>query len=146
MISDIRFLTTIENENQDKVLSSFKMEDLVVTSYPYERIRKSEPLVCYFEIYNLKAPSGLQEYEMTYKLIKTKRVKGDSDTERLLKDDGKSAVSFSFRRDVPEGVARELIGINLKKISKGAHWLEIEISDPRNGTKLARSERFFISK
>ncbi len=146
MISDIRFLTTLESENQDRVLSSFKMEDLVVTSYPYERIQKSKPLVCYFEIYNLKASSGLQEYEMTYKLIKTKRVKGDSDTERLLKDDGQSAVSFSFRRDILDGVARELIGINLKKISKGAHWLEIEISDPRNGTKLARSERFFISK
>ena len=83
---------------------------------------------------------------MTYKLVKAKKAKGDSDTARLLRDAGKSAVSFSFRRDVPDGVARELIGINLKKISKGAHWLEIEISDPRSGSKLARAERFFVSK
>lgn len=146
MISDIRFLTTLENENQERVLTSFEIDGLVVAAYPYERIRKSEPLLCYFEIYNLASSFGLREYELTYRLVKAKKVKGDSDTERLLKDAGKSAVSFSFRRDVPDGVARELIGINLKKISKGAHWLEIEISDPRSGSKLARSERFFVSK
>jgi len=87
-----------------------------VAPYPFEKIHPSNPLLCYFEIYNLKTAGVTAQYEIVYKIISAKG--GNRDL----------AVSVSSTRAVSDDTAQELIGIDLRKVPKGEHHLEITVT------------------
>ena len=120
MLSDIQFLTEVANANQRKILPVFTKVNTAVAPYPFEKIRPSIPLLCYFEIYNLKTSGVAEQYEIIYKIVSEKG--GNQDV----------AVSVSSTRAVSSDTAQELIGIDLRKVSKGRHRLEITVTATNN--------------
>ncbi len=120
MISDIQFLTEIAGANQRQILPVFTKLNTAVAPYPFEKIHQTIPLLCYFEIYNLKSAGIIDNYEVVYKVISKK-------------SGGKNiAVSVSYTRPVTDNTAPELIGIDLRKVQKGAHRLEISVTATNN--------------
>jgi len=130
MISDIQFLTEAPSANQRQILPVFTKLNTAVAPYPFEKIKKTIPLLCYFEIYNLKASGITDNYEVVYKVISEKS--GDKNV----------AVSVSYTRPVTDDTALELIGIDLRQVPKGAHRLEITVTaaNNRNITSNIRKE------
>jgi GWxTD domain-containing protein len=120
MLSDIQFLTEVANANQRQILPVFTKLNTAVAPYPFEKIKKTIPLLCYFEIYNLKSSGISDNYEVVYKVISKKG--GDKSI----------AVSVSYTRPVTDDTAPELIGIDLRQVPKGAHRLEITVTATNN--------------
>ncbi len=116
MISDIQLLTEVTAQNQKQLLPVSTKQNMQVSPYPFEEIRKSNSLLCYFEIYNLKASGITDNYEVVYKVVSGKG--GNKD----------AAVSVSATRAVSDDTAQELIGIDLRKVPKGRHRLEIIVT------------------
>ncbi|MCI0699027.1 GWxTD domain-containing protein [candidate division KSB1 bacterium] len=116
MISDIQFLTEATSANQRQILPVFTKLNTAVAPYPFEKIKKTIPLLCYFEIYNLKSSGITDNYEVVYKVISEKS--GDKNI----------AVSVTYTRPVTDDTAPELIGIDLRQAPKGAHRLEITVT------------------
>jgi hypothetical protein len=120
MISDIQFLTEVTYANQRQILPVFTKLNTAVAPYPFEKIRQTIPLLCYFEIYNLKSAGVIDNFEVVYKVISEK-------------SGGKNiAVSVRYTRPVTDDTAPELIGIDLHKVPKGAHRLEITVTAMNN--------------
>jgi len=126
MLSDIQFLTEVANANQRKILPVFTKVNTAVAPYPFEKIRPSIPLLCYFEIYNLKTAGVAEQYEIVYKVVSEKG--GNQD----------AAISVSSTRAVSDDTAPELIGIDLRKVPKGKHRLEITVT-ARNNQRITAS-------
>ncbi len=120
MLSDVQFLTEVANANQRQILPAFTKLNTAVAPYPFEKIQKTIPLLCYFEIYNLKSSGITDNYEVVYKVISEKS--GDKNI----------AVSVSYTRPVTDDTAPELIGIDLRQVPKGAHRLEITVAAMNN--------------
>ncbi len=120
MLSDIQFLTEVASANQRQILPVFTKLNTAVAPYPFAKIQKNIPLLCYFEIYNLKSAGVIDNYEVVYKVISEKS------------GDKKIAVSVSYTRPVTGDTAPELIGIDLRKVPKGAHRLEITVTATNN--------------
>jgi hypothetical protein len=130
MISDIQFLTEVTSAIQRQILPAFIKLNTAVAPYPFEKIQRTIPLLCYFEIYNLKSSGITDNYEVVYKVVSEKG--GDKNI----------AVSVSFTRLVTDDTAPELIGIDLRKVPKGAHRLEITVAamNDRNITDSIQKE------
>jgi hypothetical protein len=130
MISDIQFLTEVTNANQRQILPFFTKLNTAVAPYPFEKIHQTIPLLCYFEIYNLKSAGVIDNYEVVYKVISEKS--GDKNI----------AVSVSYTRPVADDTAPELIGIGLRQVPKGVHRLEITVTamNDRNITSNIQKE------
>jgi hypothetical protein len=129
MLSDIQFLMEVTNTNQRQILPVFTKLNTAVAPYSFEKIRKTIPLLCYFEIYNLKSSGITGNYEVVYKVIAEKN--GDKNI----------AVSVSYIRPVTDDTAPELIGIDLRQVPKGTHRLEIMVAAINNRNLTASIEK-----
>jgi GWxTD domain-containing protein len=145
MISDIQFLTEVANDNQKRLLPVIAKQDRMVAPYPFEKVRKSTPLLCYFEVYNLKS-LGAEVYEVVYKLISEKRQEQNiiKQVAQALTSDKDVAVSVSYTRPITGETAEELIGIDLSQVAKGAYRLEITVTDTRTKTITAKAEKEIV--
>jgi GWxTD domain-containing protein len=130
MMSDIQLLTAVTDEAERQILPVTAKLNTAVACYPFEKIRKTIPLLCYFEIYNLKSSGITDNYEVVYKVISEKG--GDKNI----------AVSVSYTRPVTDDTAPELIGIDLRQVPKGTHRLEITVTgmNNRNATASVQKE------
>jgi len=126
MLSDIQFLMEVTNPAQRQILPVATKLNTFVAPYPFEKIRKKNPLFCYFEIYNLKSSGIKDNYEVVYKIVSEKE----------------TAVSVSYTRLVIDDSAPELIAIDLSKVPKGEHRLEITVTarNDRNITASVQKE------
>jgi GWxTD domain-containing protein len=129
MISDIQLLTEVTMQNQKQLLPVSTKQNMQVSPYPFEEIRKSNPLLCYFEIYNLKTSGVVEQYEIVYKAVSEKS--GNQDV----------AVSVSSTRAVSDDTAQELIGIDLRKVPKGKQRLEITVTALNNRNVTASMQK-----
>jgi GWxTD domain-containing protein len=120
MVSDVQLLMEITNEDQRQILPVTAKLKTAAAPYPFEKIRRTIPLLCYFEIYNLKSSGVTDNYEIVYKVVSEKG--GNKDV----------AVSVSSARAVSDDTAQELIGIDLSRVPKGEHRLEITVTAMNN--------------
>ncbi len=126
MISDIEFFTEPANPSQRQLLPATQKLNLELAPYPQPEIRKSIPVFCYFEVYNLKTAGVASEYEMTYRIITGKKSTGIfKRISQWLTGAKDVAVSVTFTRTAVEETAPELIAIDLRNVPNGAHRLEI---------------------
>jgi GWxTD domain-containing protein len=145
MISDIQFLTEVANDNQKRLLPAIAKQNRMVAPYPFEKVRKSTPLLCYFEVYNLKSLNE-ETYEVVYKIISVNRPEQNifKQVAQALTSDKDVAVSVSYTRPISDDAAEELIGIDLSRVAKGAYRLEITVTDTRTKTITAKAEKEIV--
>ncbi len=145
MISDIQFLTEVVNDNQKRILPTIAKQDRLVAPYPFEKVRKSMLLLCYFEVYNLKS-LGAEAYEVVYKIISAKPQEQNifKQVAQALNSDKEVAVSVSYTRPLTDDAAEELIGIDLSRVAKGNYRLEITVTDTRAKKITAKAEKEIV--
>jgi hypothetical protein len=142
MISDIEFLAEPANANQRRLLPTVKKLDVVLAPYPHPEMRKSIPMFCYFEIYNLKTAGVGEAYEITYRIVTDKSgggvIKKASNWLAGAKD---AAVSVTLTRPVVDDTAPELIAIDLSRVPKGVCRFMIIITAANNRNLAASAEK-----
>jgi len=142
MISDIQFLTEVKKANHKKLLPVFEKGNMIVAPYPYENIRKSIPVLCYFEIYNLISSGITSEYEIAIKVFsdKTRESAFKKFTDQIT---GKKDVTISLihTRSVIDDTGKELISIDFSNLENGPYVLEITITDVQDENVTAKVQK-----
>jgi len=129
MLSDLQFYAEVKTEKQSRVLPVIEKQNLLLAPYPYLKLRKSAPLFCYFEIYNLRAGGVTENYEITYKIVSDQTPQSFfKKISRWLGGGKETAVSLSHAQPVVDEATQELIGIDLRNVAAGAHRLEITVT------------------
>lgn len=85
------------------------------------------------------------EYRITYHLVKLKE--RESVLKRVFKFltfSKEKSISISYDQPVVDDIARELITIDLSKVSTGPHRLEIRVRDKRNKEIAAKASKDII--
>ncbi|MFQ5632573.1 MAG: hypothetical protein ACE5I1_27715, partial [bacterium] len=116
MLSEVNLLYHVKKDLQRKMLPTLAIESLPTSPYPYKKIRKKEPPLFYFEIYNLHTAGIEDVIEVSYTISRLKEDKKD-----------RASVSASYTRPVTGDDMQELIEINLKNVKKGKHLLEVTV-------------------
>ncbi len=83
MVSDLQFFISVTNAIQRQVLPVMKKQNVMLVPYPFEKVKKSLPLYCYFEVYNLQTFGINNDYELTYKVYSTKGKLASSSRKQL---------------------------------------------------------------
>lgn len=145
IISDVQFYVEVTNVNQKQALPVMEKQNISVAPYPFEKVRKSLPLYCYFELYNLQSIGVNMEYEITYK------ISGDKSNVSIFEKFSKwvtgakdPSISISHPQAINADTSQELIAIDLSKLGKGAYQLEVIVSDTKDSTVTARAQKEFI--
>lgn len=125
MISDIQFLAPTDDASA--AYATAKKSGLLLGPYPFTRIRKTTPLYCYFEVYNLL--DGLSDmYDLTFEVY---TVQGENTLVQKVSDwiGGSKYVflSVSHQRKVLENDSEELISIDLSDLEPGEYMFEVSI-------------------
>jgi len=142
MISDIEFLAEPANANQRRLLPTIKKLDVELASYPHPEMRKSIPMFCYFEIYNLKTAGVAEAYEITYRMITGKSGSGMiKKASNWLAGTKDVAISVTLTRPVVDDTATELIAIDLSRVPKGVCRFMIIITAANNRNLAASAEK-----
>ncbi len=130
MISDIQLLLAVTNNEQEQLLPLITKNDVTVAPYPYQKIHKSFPLMCYFEIYNLKTAGLKDEYELTLKVMSYKAsVRSSEKKQRSNRKPEEIALSISHIRKIENDTVSELVGLDLSNLDKGLYILEVTVTD-----------------
>lgn len=145
MISDIQFFTEITNKNQLQILPATRKQNIIVTPYPYQKIRKSSPVFCYFEIYNLRTAGITNEFEISLRVFTY--TSGKSIFKKFstwLTGAKKVAISIVHSQPVTGDIAKELISIDFSNLTNGTYRLEITVTDPLNKSIFATIQKDIV--
>jgi len=141
MMSDIQFFVNITDANQREVLPIIEREGVTLAPYPYEEVRRSMPLFFYFEVYNLKSAGFENEYEVTYKVIRTR---GQENILKKLAGSQDASISITNTRIVTEETSNELLAIDLSRLEKGDYRLEITVADAKKLITASAQKEFTV--
>jgi len=111
-------------------------EGLRFFGYPFEKIHKSTPLFCYFEIYNLKRAVFGKEFELSYKVVKDQSKGGLlKKVSKAITNEKEAFIEITEKREIITNDSNEIIQLDLNKLEKGSYWLVITVRDPDNPSK-----------
>ncbi|MFQ5602711.1 MAG: GWxTD domain-containing protein [bacterium] len=130
-LSDIQLLTERPNREFNQFLPSVKIHQLLLTPYSAAEIIRTQPLFCYFEIYNLHSLSNTVEFEIELQIFKLDKKQTAANPQNRLTDlPAEAILSIKNRRTLTELSANEFIAIDLSKLQIGRHVLQITVRDP----------------
>ena len=136
MISDLQLYKQIEETNtrQSSVLPFRALEGFLVSPYTYLAIRKSEPVLVYYELYNIL--NGRESADIDFEIT----VQWDNARQALpkrilgfLKGKQNYSVSFAQTRTFTANAAKEILLLDLSDLEKGPYDLVIKITDIESG-------------
>jgi len=146
MISDVQLYAGAAQPERRAIMPVSVINNTQVTPYPYLDVRKSEPVFCYFEIYNLHTLRPAVQYGIEIAARSTgerswfrKLVDGITGSDRL-------KLSISYTRQLSDNDARELLALDVATLDSGEYTLEITITDPQTKTKSARAVKLVMVK
>ncbi len=129
-ISDIQFCQEVTDPLYRNFAPVRQLRGIRAIPYPFEYIKKSEQLFCYFEIYNIKT-SGIQsQYEVALEV--TKGGKNQKAVRRKSGNITKSSphsITLHHTRAVEQNDSKELIGLDFSNLKKGYYTLTIRVTD-----------------
>ncbi|MDZ7292290.1 MAG: GWxTD domain-containing protein [candidate division KSB1 bacterium] len=145
MMSDIQFFAGVTNTNQRQVLPVFERQNVMVVPYPYEELRKSVSLFCYFELYNLQSAGLGREYTVTYKVSRNRGRQGIFKRLSSLWG-GRKEVSMSMTdtQSIIADNANQLIALDIRNLPAGAYRLEVIVSGIKNKITPASAQKDFM--
>lgn len=143
MISDIQLYKMVADEGLKSILPVSDVEGIAVFPYPYRTIRKTEPLTCYFEIYNLLSLRPSATYEMEITLAHEDSRKG---LRQLLSQDQEYEISTVHIREIATNDSHELIALDLGKLRDGEYTLEISVVHPESKNIVASTQKTVMIK
>ena len=141
MMSDLQFFVKVADANQQQVLPIIEREGVTLAPYPYKEVRRSTPLFFYFEVYNLKSAGFENEYEVTYKVIRTR---GQENIFKKLAGSQDASISMTNTRTVTAETSHELLGLDLSQLEKGDYRLEITVADAKKLIATSAQKEFTV--
>ncbi len=131
-LSDVQFYLKIDNDKQSRMLPPIVKQQLVLAPYPWTTLRKSLPVFCYFEIYNLQAAGLGESYELSYEITS-----GQTSA-------GTTALRVSHAQAITDDTAAELIALALEDLANGLHLLQITVREANTHRIAASVERAIV--
>ncbi|MFX0140323.1 MAG: GWxTD domain-containing protein [Candidatus Hodarchaeota archaeon] len=145
MISDIQFFREATPADDTHFIPIHEKNSIKVIPYPYLAIRKTLPVFCYFEIYNIKTAGIDTEFEITLKVLSEKQRKGIfKKFFKWLTGSKQVFISIVQPRSVTDDNIKELIAIDFRKLTKGDYRLEITVTDPRNKSTSTTAQKQIV--
>ncbi|MFC1732046.1 GWxTD domain-containing protein [candidate division KSB1 bacterium] len=137
MISDIRICSEPELEVSTDIVSR---SQLTLKPYPFNFVKKSQPLALYYEIYNLQAnASGTSTYELTYTIAPA-----ESDApplEKVLVNLGRflirrksGSIAVTEERTVGRSSVFEMVVIDINELPEQSMLITVGVKDNLSGT------------
>ena len=131
-ISDIQMAGLISDTRAG---SLFNKRNLLVVPNPSKTYLRNRPVYIYFEIYKLKKDAmGKTIFSIDYTI---RFLKGEKSKLKnffgIFKGGGKSSIRTSIDREGNDELSVEYLAIDVSKVKKGAHELEIKITDKISG-------------
>jgi len=140
MISDIQFFTTANGIDNADFFPILTRQNIAVVPYPFQNIRKSTPVFCYFEIYNLQSKGIDAGYEITIKVLSDKsRDKALKKLSNWIMGKKHASVSTIYTRSAVKNVVHELISVDFSNLDNGYYILEIRVRNEQD--KAIRCQR-----
>ncbi|MFQ5640343.1 MAG: hypothetical protein ACE5IR_20380, partial [bacterium] len=127
LLSDIQLHYRAKNDVQKKILPAVHYPDFTVSPYPFYEIRKKEPVLVYFEIYNIRSAGMGESMRISYTISS---IKGN-----------KASVDVSFTRPALSDNMHELVEIDLKNVKKGWNRLKVSVSSLQDSTIQAVAQK-----
>ncbi len=144
-LSDVQFYLKIDNEKQSRMLPQIVKQQLVLAPYPWTTLRKSLPVFCYFEIYNLQAADLGESYELSYEITSDRSDAGMLDKiSRWFTGAGTTALRVSHAQAITDDTAAELIALALEDLANGPHLLKITVREANTHRIAASVERAIV--
>ncbi len=144
-MSDIQFYAPLPSDSLKDVLPVVVINQIELVPYPSVRIRRSQPLYCYFEIYNLQSSGITGSYEIAYTVSSEKKSQTIfQKISRLISGSKDVSISLKHAQPIYQDTARELIALDLSQLSRGQYTLEITVSDPANADLSVSQSRQII--
>ncbi len=143
-LSDIQLLAELEHPETQKYTPVLIREEMAMTPYPYPEIRKTTPVFCYFEVYNLDTGLESEAYDVT---LAVTRQQEQALLQRLtswITSRDKQSVSLSHTRMVTDAMSRELLGVDFSNLAEGSYQLEITVQDALHPTVATRISRDIV--
>jgi GWxTD domain-containing protein len=141
MLSDLQLLFEITNEQQKQILPAMPKQERIVAPYPFDKVRKTSPVLCYFEVYNLR----MRDCELTYEVIARKECADPAEQGRASRPDKNAvAISVTVTRAVTHETLEELLALDLHQLKQGDYCLEVTAADAQNRSIFARAQKHFV--
>jgi GWxTD domain-containing protein len=138
-MSDIMLFSEVMDEDQERILPLVERESLKLSPYPYSKVKKSLPLFCYFEVYNVGSTDA---YEVEYKIESLQGGVGlVKKLARWITGPPEGSVRVRYDRPVSGDATQELISVDLRNVPNDTYRLEVTVT-----SKEDRSAKAFASR
>ena len=125
-LSDIELAFNIRTDEDETSNRSFLKGEYIVTPYPYDAIKRSQPIFVYFEIYDLMFDdSGSTSYEVEYEL----RSARSGFFSRINPFFKRVSQSSSYQLHGDKRNTQEHFSLNLEKVKPGDYELKVSVRD-----------------
>jgi hypothetical protein len=129
-ISDIQFCREVTDTLYRNFAPVRQLRGIRVIPYPFEYIKKSEQLFCYFEIYNIKTSGIRSQYEVALEVTKRGKKEGIlRKKSRNISSSSPHSITLHHTRTVEQNDSEELIGLDFSNLKKGYYTLTIRVTD-----------------
>lgn len=126
-LSDIQPAVQIENNKSEFLKPN---STLSVLPNPAFLVLRKNPLIVYYEIYNLSLSNdGKSDYEVSFKMKETTERKGLLRFLNRIFSKKSKAITFSTRKSGLSIIEREYIGLDITELAAGNARLEIRVHD-----------------
>jgi GWxTD domain-containing protein len=144
MMSDLQFFVNVTNANQSQALPGLERQNVMLAPYPYEDVRQSVPVFCYFEIYNLQSGGLADEYTISYKVAREVDRQGVAQKlSNRLSDKKAASISINNTRSIAADTADELIALDLSNLATGGYRLEVTVTDTKGKNISVSTQKSF---
>ncbi|RMD94640.1 MAG: hypothetical protein D6814_14275 [Calditrichaeota bacterium] len=121
------------------------INNLRLVPAPFDRVKKSQMLFCYFEIYNLQSSGIRNQYEIAYTVSSQREGRSIfHKISRLVSHPRDISISMKQAQPLQQDSSQELIGLDLHALSPGTYNLEIIVTDPQNRDLAARTTQKLV--
>jgi len=133
MISDIKFFMEVTQPLESPILQVMEKQNATITPYPYEKIHKSIPAFCYFEIYNIQTAGIEDEFEIELTVTSIKEQVGIlKKIFKWIAGSKDAFISIVQTRSTTNDDMEELIAMDFSQLKPGTYLLEITITGKKN--------------
>ena len=145
MISDTPLFKEVTTTDQRIVLPSSVKGGFYAAPYPFPEIQKSEPVLLYFEVYNIVEDGSSEEY--------TLEISVDWDESRenrarkffdFLTRRNKYSIGRTDTRITNRNTTREAIQFDMSSLRNGPYILSITVSDVSNNNNVTSSKELIL--
>ncbi len=129
MLSGLKFYMKPEDEILKNILQESIITDLKVVAYPFRVIKKSKPVFCYFEMYNMLQNRFEVLYDIEIILFRKHNESLMNRIGNIFSQEKERNFGLVYQRQTTENNSKELVSLDFSDVEEGVYLLEIKVTD-----------------